>query len=121
MTDGKRPEEPENRREGSDFSRAVARRVRRKLLARGDRAAGVWFGLGMMGLVGWSVAVPTLLGAMLGVWLDKQYPAPYSWTLSLLVAGLLLGCLNAWRWIARENRAINDRPEDEKEERDDEQ
>lgn len=121
MTDDRRPDEPENNRESSDFSRAVASRVRRKLLARGDRSAGVWFGLGMMGLVGWSVAVPTLLGAVLGVWLDKHYPAPYSWTLSLLVAGLLLGCLNAWRWIAREDRAINDRSRDDTEERDDEQ
>ena len=102
----------DERREDSAFSRAVASRVRRKLLARENRSAGVWFGLGMMGLVGWSVAVPTLLGAVLGVWLDANYPAPYSWTLSLIVAGLLLGCLNAWRWIAREDRAIHEPPEE---------
>jgi predicted F0F1-ATPase subunit len=35
---------------------------------------GVWFGLGMMGLIGWSVAVPTLLGAALGLWLDSRHP-----------------------------------------------
>jgi ATP synthase protein I len=34
----------------------------------------VWFGLGMMGLIGWSVAIPTLLGAALGLWLDKRHP-----------------------------------------------
>ena len=28
----------------------------------------------MMGLVGWSVVVPTLLGAALGIWLDHRHP-----------------------------------------------
>ena len=49
---------------------------------------GIWFGLGMMGLIGWSVVVPTLLGAALGIWLDKHYPGTHSWTLALLVVGL---------------------------------
>jgi predicted F0F1-ATPase subunit len=60
---------------------------------------GVWFGLGMMGLVGWSVVVPTLLGAAFGIWLDKHHPGKLSWTLALLVAGLAIGCLNAWHWV----------------------
>ena len=32
-----------------------------------------WFGLGMMRLVGWSVAVPTLLGAAIGLWLALAF------------------------------------------------
>jgi len=121
MTDDERRDERETDRESTAFSRAVASRVRRKLLARGDRSAGVWFGLGMMGLIGWSIAVPTLLGAVIGVWLDEHYPAPHSWTLTLLVAGLLLGCLNAWRWIAREDRAIHEPPDESEDRRDDDQ
>ena len=66
----------------------------------------VWFGLGMMGLVGWSVAIPTLLGAALGLWLDKRYPGPHSWTLTLLFIGLIIGCLNAWNWVAKEDKEI---------------
>ena len=42
----------------------------------------------MMGLIGWSVAVPTVLGAALGLWLDQHYPGTHSWTLALLMAGL---------------------------------
>jgi ATP synthase protein I len=58
--------------------------------AQGARAihAGRLVRLGMMGLIGWSVAVPTLLGAALGIWLDKHHPGKHSWTLALLVAGL---------------------------------
>ena len=80
----------------------------RKLKARRNPTPGVWFGLGMMGLVGWSVVVPTLLGAALGLWLDTHYPGRHAWTLALLVAGLALGCLNAWHWVAKEDEAIRD-------------
>jgi ATP synthase protein I len=86
----------------------VGAKADRKLKARRDGNPGVWLGLGMMGLIGWSVAVPTLLGAALGLWLDRHYAGTHSWTLALLVAGLLLGCLNAWRWVANEDRAMHE-------------
>ena len=102
--------EPSGGREPSDFSREVGEKAARKLQARRN-PAHVWFGLGMMGLIGWSVVVPTLLGAAAGVWLDKRHPGGHSWTLALLVAGLLIGCLNAWHWVAKEDRAIRDEQE----------
>ena len=60
----------------------------------------------MMGLIGWSVAVPTLMGAAFGIWLDKRYPGIHSWTLTWLIIGLFIGCLNAWHWVAREDREM---------------
>lgn len=86
----------------------VGSKAARKLRARRRGASGVWFGLGMMGLIGWSVAVPTLIGAGAGMWLDRHYPGTHAWTLALLVAGLVLGCFNAWRWIVKEERAMHD-------------
>jgi ATP synthase protein I len=93
------------------FGREVGTKADRKLNARRNPAPGVWFGLGMMGLIGWSVAVPTLLGAALGIWLDNRHPGSRSWTLMLLVIGLAIGCLNAWRWVAKEDRAMRDEQE----------
>lgn len=90
----------------------VGKKVARKLKARRHSSQGVWFGLGMMGLIGWSVAVPTVLGAGLGLWLDQHYPSNRSWTLALLVAGLMIGCLNAWHWVAKEHKAMRDEQED---------
>src|SRR6478752_3930004 len=58
----------------------VGLKAARKLKARRNPAPGVWFGLGMMGLIGWSVVVPTLLGAALGIWLDKHHSGTHSWT-----------------------------------------
>jgi ATP synthase protein I len=93
---------------GSSLSLAVAAKAVRKLKARRDPAPGVWFGLGMMGLIGWSVAIPTLLGAALGLWLDGHYPGRHAWTLALLVAGLALGCFNAWHWVAKQDAEMHD-------------
>ncbi len=97
---------------GSSLARQVGAQEARKLKARRGNA-DVWFGLGMMGLVGWSVVLPTLLGSALGQWLDKHHPGKHGWTLALLVAGLAIGCLNAWHWVAREERAMRETSEGE--------
>ncbi len=101
------------RKERPSLPELVGAKAARKLKARRNSAPGVWFGLGMMGLVGWSVAIPTLLGATLGLWLDRRYPGGRSWTLALLVAGLAIGCFNAWHWVSREDKAMRDEQDDD--------
>ncbi len=80
----------------------VRRKEARKARARRQGKRGLAFGLGMFGLVGWSVTLPTLLGIALGVWIDGRTTSPYSWTLMLMVGGLIVGCFNAWYWLRRE-------------------
>lgn len=92
-----------------ELRRLLEAKQQRKLRARGEREHKVWFGLGMFGLVGWSVAIPTVACTALGVWIDARHGGPYSWTLMLLVIGVALGCLNAWFWISRERREIETR------------
>lgn len=82
--------------------------ARRKLRAKRHAGRGVLRGLGMMGMVGWSVALPTLLGVFAGRWLDRDHPGERSWTLALLVAGLIIGCINAWHWVGRTNKSSRD-------------
>ncbi len=101
---GARPPVREKAPHDREVGETIGRKAERKIEARGARHRGVWFGLGMFGLVGWSVAVPTLLGIALGVWLDGRLPSRFSWTLTLLFIGAALGCLNAWYWVERENR-----------------
>lgn len=86
------------------FEQSVGRKAARKLRAREERERPVWFGLGMFGLVGWAVTVPTLLGIALGLWIDERWPGTVSWTLNLLIIGVLIGCLNAWYWVSKESR-----------------
>lgn len=98
------PERDGERREReARLSEQVGRKVHRKQRARREGDRGVWFGLGMFGLVGWSVAVPTVLGIALGVWLDGRFPDDVSWTLTGLVVGIVVGCMNAWYWVRRES------------------
>ncbi|MDY6941693.1 MAG: AtpZ/AtpI family protein [Pseudomonadota bacterium] len=89
------------------MSREVGRKAARRLRAKENRGRGVLFGLGMFGLVGWSIAVPTVLGIALGNWIDHRWPGEISWTLTLLFIGLILGCINAWRWVKQESRGAN--------------
>ncbi len=96
----------------TEFSQQVGEKAARKLKAQRHVTHTVWSGLGMMGMVGWSVTVPTLLGAALGIWLDNNYPGGRSWTLALLALGLGLGCFNAWLWVAKEYREIHEQDGD---------
>lgn len=82
----------------------IGDKQQRRLRGRAEQGRGIFFGFGMFGLVGWSVAVPALLGIALGVWLDLRWPSRISWTLTFLFIGVVLGCLNAWYWIQKESR-----------------
>ena len=90
------------------FSRQVGAQAARKLKARRGAAKSIWFGLGMSGLIGWSVTIPTLIGAAAGIWVDKHYPSTYSWTLMLLLMGLIIGCFNAWHWVDSEYKEMQE-------------
>ena len=111
------PDEPQNKllKPKPSLGQEVGAKAARKLKARRNSTPGVWFGLGMMGLIGWSVVIPTLLGAALGIWLDERYPGKHAWTLALLVAGLAIGCLNAWHWVAKEDQEMRNEQEDDDE------
>jgi len=98
---------PADKKDTNSFSRKVAEKENRKLKAMRNNKRSVWFGLGMFGMVGWSVAVPTLLGAGLGIWLDKIFPQSFSWTLSFLVLGLITGALVAAHWVSKEDKEIH--------------
>ncbi len=87
----------------SDYGEEVGRKERRKLQARSQPGRSIWFGLGMFGLVGWSIAIPTLIGIAIGVWLDRVWETPFSCTLMCLFMGVVAGCTIAWYWVRRES------------------
>lgn len=91
----------------NSLSEEIGAKAALKLKAQRSGTPGVWFGLGMTGLIGWSVVVPTLLGTAFGVWLDSKYPGLHSWTLMGLALGILVGCLNAWHWLQSEDKAMH--------------
>lgn len=111
MTDERRSPPETDRSER--LAREVETRARRRRRARRGRPS-LWYGLALSGVIGWSVAVPTLAGALLGLWLDRREPPGHAWTLALLVAGLVLGCVQAGYWVMRERQRLDaeDRDDD---------
>ena len=111
MRDAEPPDDP--------LARRIAHRAARRRHARRHRDRSLWFGLGMYGMVGWSIALPTLLGVALGLWIDARWPSRFSWTLMLMAGGVITGCWTAWYWVRIEQRAIRGRVDPEEEGDDD--
>ena len=110
--DGDRAAEPT----ASDIDRARARELRRTVLRKSMRRErsqrrgrrNTWSFLGTFGLVGWTVAVPTLLGLVVGLWLDDITDSQTSFTITFLLLGVLVGAAMAWYWIDQERRPDDD-------------
>ncbi len=89
------------------FSQLIEDKEKLRLREKHRSKRGMLYGMGMFGLVGWSVVIPTLAGALLGFWLDKHFHGTQSWTLTFLLIGLITGCITAWHWVSRENKEIH--------------
>ncbi|MCB1679843.1 MAG: AtpZ/AtpI family protein [Halioglobus sp.] len=85
----------------------IRRRAERMQRARSAPGASPLRGFGVFGIVGWSVAVPTVAGAFLGLWLNRVAPQDFSWPIALILGGAVVGGMIAWNWIGRESQ---DRP-----------
>ena len=88
--DSKTPEEKLMDKISSDADKKIEARKKGK---------EIMFGLGIFGIVGFSIAIPTLMGILLGTYLDKRTDTSISFTITFLFLGLLVGCVNAWRWV----------------------
>ena len=109
MTDEQLTSRERRTKQAEEFTRKVGEKESRRMKGKSHQDDTVWFGLGMMGIVWWSVAIPTLIGTAIGLWIDRAWPSRFSWTLMMLILGVTLGAINAWYWVkrAREN-IIND-------------
>ena len=87
-------QEPENHERLSEAVKTRQER-RERWQREGERSIGQ--NLAMIGVLGWTIVLPTLLGLFAGRWLDRQFHMGIFWTLSLLVVGLTAGCMLAWR------------------------
>jgi ATP synthase protein I len=78
-------------------------RLRADREQRSQREGEPSFGgyLAQVGVLGWTIVVPTLLGVFLGRWLDRRLGTGIFWTGPLLIVGLTIGCWGAWRWMHR--------------------
>lgn len=90
------------KRKPDNSSDDIGRRVERMKNARDNPGPSPLRGIGTFGMIGWSIVVPTVGGAFLGLWLDQVAPQDFKWTIALILGGVVLGGIIAWRWIDRE-------------------
>lgn len=55
--------------------------------------------LGQIGVLGWIIIMPMLVGIFAGRWLDGRFQSGLLWTGPLLMLGTALGCWSAWKWM----------------------
>jgi len=79
---------------------AIRKRAARRNLV--DRFPSVMRNLGQIGVLGWQIVLPTLIGLAIGRWLDHKLESGIFWTAPLLLLGLALGCWSGWRWMHRQ-------------------
>lgn len=99
---------PDCRDYQDELKTSVAKKAQRKMKARRNASRSIWYGLGMFGLVGWSVAIPVLIGIVVGIWIDRTWKPCFSCTLTCLFIGVVVGCSIAWYWIKQEGLVEND-------------
>ncbi|MGA9011022.1 MAG: AtpZ/AtpI family protein [Acetobacteraceae bacterium] len=86
---------------GEDNNLIESIRLREARRQRAQHEGEPSFGryLAQVGVLGWTIVVPTLLGVFLGRWVDQRLGTGIFWTGPLLIVGLAIGCWTAWRWM----------------------
>lgn len=83
---------------------SIRRRAERMKAARSEPGESPLRGFGVFGIIGWSIAVPTVAGAFLGLWLNRVAPQAFSWPIALILGGIVIGGIIAWNWIVKESQ-----------------
>ena len=78
--------------------RDTSRHARREV---GHRS--FWRSLGVLGMVGWPIAVLSVGGALLGHYVDDRWHTGVHFTLLLLTVGTVLGAYIAWKTVRQHN------------------
>jgi ATP synthase protein I len=96
------PGKPADHHAATDLAEAARKRRERRAHWRKEGEPSVMRMAGQIGMLGWMIVTPALLGLFLGRWIDREMGSGIFWTAPLLLLGLAAGCWSAWRWIHRQ-------------------
>ena len=83
-------------RKWEDAARVAAERERR---FRDEPPRSFASRLGQIGVLGWAIVAPILLGVAIGRWLDAMLKSGIFFTAPLIMLGAAAGLWTAWRWM----------------------
>jgi len=74
----------------------------RERSSRAEREPSYASRLGQIGVLGWAIVAPILLGVLIGRWLDATLKSGIFFTAPLIMVGAGFGLWTAWRWMHRQ-------------------
>ena len=83
--------------------RGAVRRDSSRLRQREQGHRSFWQSLGVLGMVGWPIALGSVGGALAGRYLDYHFETGVRYTLMLMTAGVMLGCFTAWKTVTQKH------------------
>ncbi len=81
---------------------AARRAAKRAEAARNEREASFAARLGQIGVLGWAIVAPILIGVVIGRWLDRTFGTGIFFSAPLIMLGAAAGLWTAWRWMHRQ-------------------
>jgi ATP synthase protein I len=81
------------------FLDTIRRNIMRLKRARTEGEPSLSGQFAQVGVLGWIVVTPALIGVFLGRWLDGHFHMGVFWTAALLFLGAAFGFWSAWRWM----------------------
>jgi ATP synthase protein I len=84
------------------LDQAAQKALEREEEGRADPEPSLAARLGQIGVLGWTIVVPTLLFLFLGRWLDRIFGTGIFFSAPLLMIGAGIGLWFAWRWMHRQ-------------------
>jgi ATP synthase protein I len=84
------------------MQKAVRLRERRRKQWKKEGERSLWQNLSMVGALGWLIVTPTLLGVLIGRWLDGVFETGIFFSGALVFLGITIGCYLAWQRVNKE-------------------
>ena len=99
--------EPDEPNDSERIARAARQANLRERRGRDEPEPSLGSRLGQIGILGWSIVIPTLLGLVIGHWLDRHFGTGVFFSAPLLMIGAAFGMWSAWKWMHRQTRSKN--------------
>jgi ATP synthase protein I len=81
---------------------AALRAAKRAQAASDEREPSFAARLGQIGVLGWAIVTPVLIGVVIGRWLDRTFDTGVFFSAPLIMLGAAAGLWTAWRWMHRQ-------------------
>jgi ATP synthase protein I len=87
--------------DGNRLAEAARRAAERSKAGKKNPEPSLGARLGQIGILGWTIVVPTLIGLFVGRWLDRILGTGVLFSAPLIMIGAAVGFWSAWKWMHR--------------------